>query len=131
MEKRAILAAVLMAALLIIYQTFLLPTPAPPPKGETQPAPPPSAVGPEAVRTLPPLPAPESAPRPPEHTVTVDTPLYHAVVSSEGGKLQEWTLHYRGEKPLVASGELGPRGLALARPGVGAEPLPFHLTGDS
>jgi len=128
MEKRAIIAAVLMAALLIIYQTFLLPTSAPPPKGDTQPAPPPRTAGPEAVPT--PLPAPKSAPRPPEHTVTVDTPLYHAVVSSEGGKLQEWTLHYRGEKPLVASGELGPRGLTLARPGVGVEPLPFHLKGD-
>jgi YidC/Oxa1 family membrane protein insertase len=123
MEKRAILAAVLMAAVLIVYQTFFVPTappqaPAPAPEQAAKaPTPPPAAQPPAG-----PLPAPATspaaqtatqAPRPPQRTVPVDAPLYRAVVSSEGGKLQEWTLHYRGEKPMVIVGEIGPHGLVV------------------
>jgi YidC/Oxa1 family membrane protein insertase len=43
----------------------------------------------------------------------VQGPLYHAIVSCEGGKLQEWTLDYRGLKPLVILGEYGPDGLGV------------------
>jgi YidC/Oxa1 family membrane protein insertase len=145
MEKRAILAAVLMAALLILYQTFFLPTPsAPPPEPQAQkppaetPAPPPAtapAPGPTPPTTpapaAPDSPAAKPGPRPPQRTVPVETPLYRAVVSSEGGKLQEWTLEYRGIKPLVIVGELGPRGLIVgpAQAG-GAEPLPMVIAGD-
>src|SRR5262245_6081127 len=120
MEKRAILAAVLMAGLLILYQVLFFPStqevpPSRPdkPPAQTQapreappaptPAPPPAAV---------PAP-PRERPRLPQRTVVVDGPLYHAVVSSEGGKLQEWNLKYRGSKPMVAVGEFGPSGLQV------------------
>jgi YidC/Oxa1 family membrane protein insertase len=68
-------------------------------------------------------------PRPPQRTATVDGPLYRSVVSSEGGKLQEWTLHYRGDKPMVVVGEIGPAGLVVAGPdGKARAPLPMTLT---
>jgi YidC/Oxa1 family membrane protein insertase len=53
-------------------------------------------------------------PRPPQRTATVEGPLYRSVISSEGGKLQEWTLRYRGEKPMVVVGEFGPSGLMVS-----------------
>ena len=144
MEKRAILAAVLMAALLIVYQTFFLPpapTPAPDQQAQAPKTPPPAS----APAPAPPAPATTSAPqaaatpsappgpRPPQRTVPVDSSLYHAAVSSEGGKLQDWTLHYRGEKPMVIVGELGPRGLVVGAPeaAVTAEPLPMAIQRDN
>jgi YidC/Oxa1 family membrane protein insertase len=139
MEKRAILAAVLMAALLIVYQTFFLPAPsAPPPDQQAQapktpvPAPAPAPPAPSSAPGAPAAPAKPSA-RPPQRTVQVDSPLYHAVVSSEGGKLQEWTLHYRGGKPMVIVGELGPRGLTVgpAEGPAAAEPLPMSIGRDN
>jgi YidC/Oxa1 family membrane protein insertase len=121
MEKRAILAAVLMAAVFIVYQMFFFPE-TPPPPAKPQPAQtasqPPTAPAPPAPAA--PL-ASSSAParvtqtaRPPQSLVKVESPLYRAVVSSEGGKLQELVLRYRGEKPMVIIGDLGPAGLQLA-----------------
>jgi YidC/Oxa1 family membrane protein insertase len=118
MEKRAILAAVLMAAVFIVYQAFFFPEPPPPqkPPAQTATEPPPTA----APATPPPAPAPAAptrapqAPRPPQSLATVESPLYRDVVSSEGGKLQELQLRYRGEKPMVMVGDLGPAGLQLA-----------------
>jgi len=130
MENRAILAAVLMAALLIFYEIFLLPAPAPPPQGH--------GPAPVAKQTLsrvepaappPVLPPVKATPRAPERTVAVDTPLYHAVVGSAGGRLLEWTLHYRGEKVLAERGPMGFRGLVLERPGVRGEPVEFSMEG--
>src|SRR5580765_6058766 len=120
MEKRAILAAVLMAAVFIVYQMFFFPE-TPPPPAKPQPAqtasPPPTA--PATPAPAAPL-ASSSAParatqtaRPPQSLVKVESPLYRAVVSSEGGKLQELVLR-RGEKPMVIIGDLGPAGLQLA-----------------
>ena len=74
---------------------------------------------------------PRDRARPPQRTATVDGPLYRAVVSSEGGKLQEWTLKYRGEKPMVAVGEFGPTGLIVGtdqRPG---EAVPMDVAPDA
>ena len=119
MERRAILAAVLMAALLMIYQTFFMPSgPEPPPGSKTaeSPAPVPAPSAPAPAKPASPLPPPrsrEASPTPPQRLVSVETPLYTAVVSSEGGKFQEFTLRYRGEKPMVLLGELGPTGLAM------------------
>jgi YidC/Oxa1 family membrane protein insertase len=118
MEKRAILAAVLMAAVFIVYQAFFFPEPPPPqkPPAQTATEPPPAA----APATPPPAPAPAAptrapqAPRPAQSLATVESPLYRDVVSSEGGKLQELQLRYRGEKPMVMVGDLGPAGLQLA-----------------
>jgi len=62
----------------------------------------------------------------------VDAPLYRGSVSSEGGKLQEWTLKYRGDKPLVILNELGPTGLIVTPQGVEhAAPVSMSITPDS
>src|SRR5215471_14849894 len=120
MEKRGILAVGLMLALLVIYQTFFLPQ-APPPPSEKPAAPPPSTPAP--VRSPAPVsPAPAETVRLPQTIATVGAPLYRGSVSSEGAKLQEWTLRYRGEKPLVVLGELGPTGWIVALRGAPAGP---------
>lgn len=145
MEKRAILAAVLMAVVLMVYQMFFLPAappPAPAPEQATKgpepgtggatPAPPAPAPAPAPVAAPSPAASPTSpAERPPQRTIPVETPAYRAVISSEGGKLQEWTLHYRGEKPMVLVGELGSRGLIVASgPPADREPLPMAIAQD-
>jgi YidC/Oxa1 family membrane protein insertase len=140
MEKRAILAAVLMAGLLVVYQALFFPSSqeAPPPSRQPAEAPapapapvatpaPPAAPPTAAAPSAPPAPGPAAAPprervRPPQRTAVVEDPLYRAVVSSEGGKLQEWTLKYRGVKPMVTVGEFGPVGLV-----VGADPRPGEV----
>jgi YidC/Oxa1 family membrane protein insertase len=121
MEKRAILAAVLMAAVFIVYQMFFFPeTPPPPTKPQpaqtaSQPPPVPATPAPSAAPASSSTPARATqAARPPQRLVTVESPLYRSVVSSEGGKLQELVLRYRGEKPMVIVGDLGPAGLQLA-----------------
>src|SRR5215510_6862019 len=124
MEKRGILAVGLMLALLVIYQTFFLPQGQPPPPADKPATPAPNAPAPVS----PPRPAPPAAPLPeparlPQTISRVEAPLFRGSVSSEGGKLQEWTLRYRGEKPLVILGELGPVGLVLAPRGGPATPL--------
>ena len=124
MEKRAILAAVLMAGLLILYQTLFAPS-SPPPAPvqapvESKPAPPPS----------PPVAVPRRVEPPraiPQRTVVVEAPLFRAAIGSDGGKLQEWTLHYRGDKPMVLPGALGPAGLVVQRPGAGSERVTFDV----
>jgi YidC/Oxa1 family membrane protein insertase len=115
MEKRALIAALLMAALLVVYQMFFFPTPqeAPAPRPVAPPATPapPSAARPLSAASTTPPPA---APRPLQRLASVETPHYSAVVSSEGGKLQEFVLKYRGGKPMVIVGDLGPAGLLIA-----------------
>ncbi len=132
MEKRAILAAVLMAAVFIVYQTFFLPVE--PPTAQRPPAPtaapastPQPASAPAATPQM--TPAPRRAPgtRPPQRLTTVEAPLYRAVVSSEGAKLQELSLKYRGEKPVVIVGDLGPAGL-LVSPDANAPAAPVPMT---
>lgn len=116
MEKRAILAAVLMAALLVLYQTFFSPVSPPekaaPKQGAEAPSAPATPAPPAA--TAPALPRAAEAARPAEQTARIEAPLYEAAVSSDGGKLTEWRLTYRGHKPLVVPGELGPLGLVVA-----------------
>ncbi len=144
MEKRALLAALLMAALLVIYQTFIFPTtqetpqrqappaaPSPAPVAQV-PASPPSAPPPSVAPAARPAAAPRpDAARPPQRLATVATPLYRAVVSSEGGKLQELVLRYRGDKPMILIGDLGPGGLIVApeasQPG---EAVPMTLSAE-
>jgi YidC/Oxa1 family membrane protein insertase len=144
MEKRAILAFGLSALLLFVYvwaqEHYFV---APPKPAETRPSPPAPAAPPSAPTASPqkevppPSPVPRTAeagpaPRPPQRTVPADAPLYRAVVSSEGGKLLEWTLHYRGEKPMIVVGELGPAGLIVAPPNAKAgEPVPMSIRPDS
>jgi YidC/Oxa1 family membrane protein insertase len=121
MEQRAFLAVVLMAAVLILYQTFLVPAPEAPPPAPQQAAKEPTPVLPEpaAPAGVPsvaiPAPAPPADSRGPQRITRVNTGLYDASISSEGGKVQEFLLRYRGEKPMVSVGELGPTGLVLVR----------------
>jgi YidC/Oxa1 family membrane protein insertase len=129
MEKRAILAAVLMAALLIIYQTFFLGQGEVPHKAPseqptaTKPALPPSVPLPPRVEEKP-----QAAPagRPAQRLARVESPRFLAVVSSEGGKLQEFSLLYRGDKPMVIVGSLGPVGLIIDA-GAGRAVVPMDL----
>ena len=151
-EKRAVLAAVLMAIVFVVGQYLLFPSTAEPPGGRSPngqqsaaskkepqqpsapatPAPKPDATSQESPRkdeqkSTPPVSPPTRAdrPRPPQRLATVTTPLYRAVVSSEGGKLQELTLNYRGDKPMVIVGELGPGGLLS---GAAGEAVPMDLS---
>jgi len=128
MEQRAFIAVVLMAAILIIYQTFFVPTyePAPSPQPAQQQAPksqqaPATAATPQqgAPITAPALPSPvaPAEAKPPQRITRVTTPLYDTAISSEGGKFQEFVLRYRGEKPMVIVGDLGPTGLVIAKSG--------------
>jgi YidC/Oxa1 family membrane protein insertase len=135
MEKRAILAAVLMAALLVVYQTFFLGPGEPPPKSQQEqqapvkPPPVPQAVAPPPVADTPQAP-PASRARPAQRLARVESPRFVAVVSSEGGKLQEFNLRYRGDKPMVIVGSLGPSGL-IVDAGGGREPVPLELSAES
>lgn len=137
MEKRAILAAILMAGLLLVYQTFFSPAPEPP-----APKPPAGASTSEGpAQPLAPLPSPPAgAPAAPpparpaaaiaERLVTVETPLYRASVSSLGGALREWQLNYRGDKPMVVPGVLGPRGVRVERAGAPVQEVQFSMSGE-
>jgi YidC/Oxa1 family membrane protein insertase len=124
MEKRAILAAVLMAAVFIVYQMFFFPespVPQKPPAPTAAQSPAPTTPAPSAPPATPAAPtarAPQT-PRPLQRLSTVEAPLYRTVVSSEGGKFQELVLRYRGEKPMVIVGDLGPEGLLVAPDGIG------------
>ena len=145
MEKRAILAAVLMAGLLVVYQALFFPssqeTKPPADKPASQVAAPSPALTPQVAAPAPPAPAlsvasqpaapPKERVRPAQRTAPVEAPAYRAVVSSEGGKLQEWTLRYRGEKPMVAVGEFGPVGLIVGTDQRAGEAVPMDLTPDA
>jgi YidC/Oxa1 family membrane protein insertase len=124
MEQRAFVAIVLMAAVLILYQAFLVPSPEmdPPAPRPAEPtsstAAPPRAVSPTPAPATPPvasLPVTPGEARLPQRMTRVATPLYDAGISSEGGKLQEFVLRYRGEKPLVSVGDFGPTGLVIGQ----------------
>jgi YidC/Oxa1 family membrane protein insertase len=133
MDKRTTLALLLMAALLMIYPAIFMrqepekapqktEAPAVPPKAPAAPAP-----ATEAAAAPPP---PKEAPAVPERTAIVETPLYRAEMVSAGGKVQGWELHYRGAKPMVASGILMSRGLLVNRPGQPSRPVGFTVSSD-
>src|SRR5262245_10657893 len=131
MEKRAILAAVLMAGLLMVYQFLFIPQEpkkAPPaPAGQSAQAPGPAkpAESPTSTAAPIPLPPPLESPRPADRIVTVETPLYRAVISSVGGAVNRWDLHYRGDKPMVLPGVVSSLGLVILRPGQAPRPIAF------
>src|SRR5262245_32944808 len=132
MEKRAILAAVLMAGLLFVYQ-FLFVKP-PPPQSPAPPQPAQEAAPATTGKPEPPapaltVPAQETSPVP-ERKVKVETPLYVAGVGSQGGRLDMWDLIYRGLKPMVIPGQMAPLGLPVARGEPAARPVGFVLSPD-
>src|SRR5262245_21631196 len=137
MEKRAILAAVLMAALLIIYQTCRGGQGEPPPKPETKapptseaPAPQPTPVPPPARSSDRPPEAQPPAPRPAQRTARVEGPSFAPAVNSEECKRQELNLRYRGDKAMVVVGSLGPTGLTVGT-GTTREIVPLELQDES
>ena len=143
MEKRVVLAAMLMAGLLMVYQMFFLPpapAPTPPPAKTEAPAKPgsPTAVAPTTPAPAAPAtsatPAPPPAAAPvaamPERVAQIEGPLYRASVSSRGGELREWDLSYRGQKPLIVPGLVGPSGLVIERPGAPAQTVSFTISSE-
>ncbi len=131
MEKRAALAFGLSILLLLAYLWVMENHFAPPrsPKPETGAEAPRAPVSTPAPAPPPPAPVEPArvGPRPAQSTAAVSAPLFRGLVSSEGGKLQEWTLQYRGEKPMVLLGELGPRGLVVGADIAVADPLAMVL----
>ncbi len=128
MEKNLILALVLSSilfALFLFVQARLFPPeplPSPPAQAptESKPAPLPPA----------PVPLPRKVERPAvvaQRLVAVEGPGFRGMVGSDGGKLHEWVLRYRGDKPMVVGGTLGPRGLILQRPGLEAGSVAFTV----
>ena len=92
-RKIAIIAALLMAVLLIAYQTFFMQStenPPPLPKAETPGTKPAPAPAPAPAPT-PAAAAPLAAPTVPDRTASVETPLYRAAISSRGGAITVWT----------------------------------------
>ena len=131
MEKRAILAALLMAGLLMLYQILFVkpapegPAPPPPQKEVAAPSAPPKPATPSVAVAVP----PKEAPPVPERKTTVETPLYRAVLSSQGGRFETWDLNYRGLKPMI-NGGLGPLGLTVSRSGGPTQRIAFEISPD-
>ena len=93
MEKRAIIAALLMAGLLIAYQSFFMqPVESPPPpKAEAPGAKPVAAPAPAPTPVAAPATAaPVATPSVPDRSAIVETPLYRAAISSRGGAITIW-----------------------------------------
>jgi len=136
MEKRAIIAALLMAGLLIAYQTFFMQpaeVPPPPPKAEApgvKPVPSPAPVAAPAA-VAPAAAAPLGAPAVPDRTATVETPLYRAAISSRGGVITVWDVHFHGDRPMVLDGLLGPSGIRVVADGRSEKPIQFRLSTES
>jgi YidC/Oxa1 family membrane protein insertase len=131
MEKRAVIAALLMAGLLILYQTFFVQSPESPPRPKPEapaakPAVSPASAPPQAV-----APVPVAVATVPLGTARVDGPLYKAQVSSRGGDLSGWELDYRGLKPMIVPGQLGPRGITIERAGQSPHVVDFTLSPES
>ena len=135
MEKRAIIAALLMAGLLIAYQTFFMQpaeTPPPPTKAETPGAKPAATPAPApAPLVAPATAAPVATPSVPDRTATVETPLYRAAISSRGGVIKVWDVHFHGDRPMVLDGILGPSGIRVVATGRSEQPIQFRLSTDS
>ncbi len=133
MEKRAIIAALLMAGLLIAYQTFFMQpaeTPPQPPKAES-PGPKPAAAPTATPAPSPAAAAPLAAPSVPDRMATVETPLYRAEISSRGGAITVWDVHFRGDRPMVLDGVLGPSGIRVVAAGRSEQPVQFRLSTES
>ena len=134
MEKRAIVAALLMAGLLILYQTLFVhtpETPLPPPKAEAPAGKPAAPPAPAPAASLPVTAAPVPVAAVPMKTAQVVGPLYKAQVSSHGGDLSAWELDYRGIKPMIVPGLLGPRGITVERAGQPPRVVDFTLSPES
>lgn len=134
METRAILAAVLMVGLLILYQALFLPAPAPeaPPPGEQKAEEAAPAAGQAAARKLPEVAVapPPAMPAPAEaRSVVVDGPLFRGAVGEDGGRIHEWTIKYRGEKALTGD-RVRSLGVVVAPPAGEPKLVPMRFADD-
>src|SRR5207244_8451013 len=99
MEKRAIIAALLMAGLLIVYQTLFVQAPGSPPPPAKKPETP--APAPKGTPQQPPLaipsapPAAQAAPLVPYRSARITAPVHRAGATSHGGERSAWDLRYR------------------------------------
>lgn len=119
MEKRALLAVVLMFVVLLIYNRFLMPKRRPPPvpevtQAEEVAAKPDTAVIEVVPAALPSIPSPAE----PGKEIRVTTPLYTATFSSAGGVLTSFRLSQylsSEDEPLemVPEADRLPLGMAL------------------
>ena len=137
MEKRAIIAALLMAGLLILYQMLFIhqpEAPSAPPKAEVP------GMGKGAAPSLPAPPAPSTAaaapvpvppPTVPLKTAPILGPLFKAQVTSRGGDLAAWELEFRGAKPMIVPELLGPLGVTVERAGQPPRVVDFMITPES
>src|SRR5207253_4418612 len=75
--------------------------------------------------------APLAAPTVPDRTATVQTPLYRAAISSRGGAITVWDVHFRGDRPMVLDGILGPSGIRVVAAGRSEQPVQFRLSTES
>src|SRR5262249_19537003 len=66
--------------------------------------------------------------RAPERICTIETPLYRAVLGSNGGEMKAWELNYRGVKPMVVDGLLGLKGMEISRAGMPAQVVSFSVS---
>lgn len=130
MERNLILAlllsSVLFALFLFVQARLFPPEPLPSPPAQSPAESKPAPASPPAA----PVPPPRKVERPavvPQRLVAVEGPIFRGMVGSDGGKLHEWVLRYRGDKPMVIGGTLGPRGLVLQRPGLEAGSVAFSV----
>jgi YidC/Oxa1 family membrane protein insertase len=123
MENRALIALALSFVIFIAFMYFgqkMQPPPAPQkpaPQAEVKPATPPPAPAPGTAPAAKPAPPP-SQPARLAKDVTVDTPLYKAVFSEQGGALKSFQLKkYRESMPfaLLSRFHLGPVDFEIQR----------------
>ena len=127
MEKRALLAIALSVGILLAWQAFFAP-PAVPPPPPSAPERAPSAAAPapmpgaSAAAGLSARPAavPSTA-----IAAEVSSPLYRITFGPDGS-VTAWRLRYRGDKPIIVGGTLGPLAVGLARAGQGIEVVALH-----
>ncbi len=127
MDKKALLAVVLSVAVLILYQYYLAPKPAPVPAK----APVAGQAAPAVPKTAAPAVAPATAlsqgTQPAaEHIVTVETDKYVARFSTVGGVPEYWMLKkYKGDTKQTKN-----QNVVILKPGSSLPPLSLGLVSD-
>ena len=135
MEKRAIIAAMLMAGLLMVYQfLFVQPEPQQPPPRRAESG---GARSRGRVRRQLPHQAPSRRASPAASRRSATAPgadggRRHAACTGRrsaatGERSRPGMLRYRGEKPLVVAGLTGSEGLEVGRAGTPPQPVAFSI----
>ena len=130
MEKRAILAIALSAAILILYQMFFAPTPPPPLEKTISGETPQAARESKAPEVTPVLPPPRPVPTVllpvAAREIRLETPRFRAVLGTPGGTIVDWVVKYRGERSVARPEGPPPFTITIRRPGQPeAEPIAF------